>query len=58
MIARGVQQHRSATVTQTVRSEATEDLGSSRLELMRALKRKIETDTRLLYRGTVDDLSM
>ena len=52
MIARGVQQHCSATVTQTVRSEAAEDLKSSRLELMRALKRKIEMDVR--DRGMVD----
>ncbi len=41
MIARGVQQHCSATVTQTVRSEAAEDLAPRRVQLMRALKRKI-----------------
>ena len=44
MIARGVQQHCSATVTQTIRSEAAADLAVRRLELMRALRRKIVSE--------------
>ena len=43
MIARGVQQHCSATVTQTARSETkAEGLGPRRPELIRAVKRQID----------------